>query len=42
MSFFYDPITIKSDRELFEKKKNFVFIGNFMHKPNLEAVNILL
>ena len=44
--FIYDPDDFNNnelnlDQRNFEKRKNFVWIGNFQHKPNFEAVKLL-
>ena len=38
-----DPITVSTIQNLpsFEERKNFVFIGNFLHEPNWNAVQYL-
>jgi hypothetical protein len=37
LPFFYDKIN--SDvNEIFDKRKNFVFIGNYLHKPNKDSI----
>ena len=44
--FYYNPEEFEQNEEIlnkitFEKRKNFVWIGNFQHKPNFESVKIL-
>jgi glycosyltransferase involved in cell wall biosynthesis len=43
LSFLLEPIEIIQLQELplFEKRKNFIFIGNFLHEPNWNAVQYL-
>ena len=41
--FILDPTEIQNPKDLldFETRKNFVFLGNFMHPPNVQAVHYL-
>ncbi|MBB68898.1 MAG: glycosyltransferase [Flavobacteriaceae bacterium] len=41
--FILDPTEIQNPKDLldFETRKNFVFLGNFMHPPNVQAVQYL-
>jgi glycosyltransferase involved in cell wall biosynthesis len=43
LPFLVEPMTIESLQELpaFEERSNFIFIGNFLHEPNWNAVQYL-
>jgi glycosyltransferase involved in cell wall biosynthesis len=43
LPFLVEPITIESPQELpsFEERSDFIFIGNFLHQPNWNAVQYL-
>ena len=40
LPFLFDEITVKHEKKMqsFEERMHFVFIGNFFHKPNIDAV----
>jgi glycosyltransferase involved in cell wall biosynthesis len=40
LPFLFDEITVKHEKKMqsFEERMHFIFIGNFFHKPNIDAV----
>ena len=40
LPFLFDEITVKQEKKMqsFEERMHFIFIGNFFHKPNIDAV----